>query len=1156
MAANRGEIAIRIFRAARELGIKTAAIYAREDAANLHVRKADEAYMLRPGPNAAGPVDAYLDIGEIIRIAKQNGVDAIHPGYGFLSERGDFAAACEEAGIIFVGPSSQVVSQMGSKTAARDLADRANVPVVPGSDGAVESVEEAIEFADRVGYPVMAKASFGGGGRGMRLCRTRDELRENFPAASSEAKAAFGDGSMFVEKFVVRPRHIEVQILGDAQGNAVHLFERDCSVQRRHQKIVEIAPAPLISPALRERICRDAVALARASGYQNAGTCEFLVDEDENHYFIEMNARLQVEHTVTEEVTGIDIVQAQIRVAEGWSLPSIGIKQEDITLSGAAIQCRVTTEDPGLGFSPGTGRLEEYTVGEGMGIRLDQSGYKGLLITPYFDSLLAKVTARGRDHQDACNKLHRALSETNIRGVPSNVGFVKNVLEDESFRTGAVDTSFIEENPQLFEGLEGEESVRDSVARFLAEQVVNGPMTPLGAPRRPERTEPPVPMPRSTANGAGANLKSILQRDGPEAFARAVRDHPGVLFTDTTWRDAHQSLLATRVRTRDILRIAPATRAALANAYSIENWGGATFDVALRFLRECPWERLERMREEVPDVPFQMLLRGANAVGYTAYPDNVVFKFCDQAVRSGMDVFRVFDSLNYMDNMRLGIDAVGAAGGVIEAAVSYTGDVTDPNATKYTLDYYLKLSSELVAAGAHVLAIKDMAGLLKPRAARVLIKALRDEFPDTPIHVHTHDTSGNGVAAMLEATRAGADAIDAAVDSMSGLTSQPSMGALTAALESEGIPTGVDPRSIAELSEYWEALRSQYAPFECTATMRSGSAEVYVHEIPGGQYTNLHFQAFAMGQADQWPKIKRAYATANALLGDIVKVTPSSKTVGDLAIFMVQNGLETEEDVISQADSLSFPTSVVEFFQGVLGQPLGGFPEPLRSKVLRTGTPNAVVPIKGRPGAELAPFDFGKELRSLEDEYSEARVSDGDVISSALYPQVFRDFMTFRRDFGRVDGLPTYAYFSALDVGESITVEGQRISEFDVKLTAVSRYADEDGMRDVFFEVGGNPRRISVTDTKSAEDSGVALREKADRSDEGSVGAPMPGSVVSVTVSEGDTVSKDDPLLVLSAMKMETVVAAPVQGVVKRIVVAEGEQINAGDLVVQISSQE
>jgi len=1145
MAANRGEIAIRIFRAARELGMETVAIFPKEDRRNLHVRKAMESYQLNT-KGELGPVDAYLNINEIIEIALAHGVDAIHPGYGFLSERGDFAAACEQAGLIFIGPNSNVVDQMGSKTAARDLAFKANVPVVPGSDGVVRSVEEAIAFAEEVGYPIMAKAAFGGGGRGMRLCNNKDELAEGFVAASSEARAAFGDGSMFLEKFVVNPRHIEVQIMGDKYGNVVHLFERDCSVQRRHQKIVEIAPAPLITPQMRENICRDAVALARASSYENAGTCEFLVDEEGNHYFIEMNARLQVEHTVTEEITGVDLVQTQLRVAEGYSLPDIGLSQDTIGFSGCAIQCRMTTEDPNLNFAPDTGRLELYQLGEGMGIRIDQSGYQGLIISPYYDSLLAKVTAKGRSHQDACVKLYRALDESRVRGVKTNIEFVKKVLTHKEFKDGVVNTSFIEKNPQLFDVL-SQSSQAMSMLKFLGEQIVNGPLTPIGTAAVPARTQPPLPEVQPEEKLSG--LRDVFVRGGAKAFAEAVRKNDGVLLTDTTWRDAHQSLLATRVRTRDIMTVAPATGSIMRNAFSIENWGGATFDVALRFLRECPWDRLEEMREAVPHVPFQMLLRGANAVGYTAYPDNVVERFCEQAVRSGMDVFRVFDSLNYVENLRLGMDAVGSAGGIIEAAISYTGDVSDPNATKYTMDYYLGLTEELVNAGAHVLAIKDMAGLLKPKAASMLIGGIRKEFPDLPIHVHTHDTSGNGVAAMLEAVRAGADAIDAAVDSMSGMTSQPSMGALNAALAAEGIRTGIDNHGITALSEYWEGVRPQYAPFECTATMKSGSADVYEHQIPGGQYTNLHFQAFSMGQADQWPLIKKAYRSANLMLGDIVKVTPSSKVVGDLALFMVQNGLETESDVLAQAEHLSFPTSVIEFFQGYLGHPVGGFPEPLRSKVLKTGTKSAFTPVQGRPGADLAPFDFAAEKKKLQYVHGKTRVSDKDVLSAALYPSVFKEYMTFKETYGVIEPVPSFAYFSAMDIGEEIHVKVRKGKEFIVKLIAVTD-VDADGNKQVFFDVNGNPVSITVADRSSA--AAIQQREKADKGLLGSVGAPMPGQVLSVKVKEGTTVAKDTNLVILSAMKMETVVTAPVTGLVTRVVVKDGDQVQGGDLLVEI----
>jgi len=941
-----------------------------------------------------------------------------------------------------------------------------------------------------------------------------------------------------------------VQILGDAEGNVVHLFERDCSVQRRHQKIVEIAPAPNLEEGLRKRILDDAVTLAQDCNYQNAGTAEFLVDKEGRHYFIEMNARLQVEHTVTEEVTGVDLVQSQLRIAAGETLPGMGITQDKIEVRGSAVQCRVTTEDPDMNFTPDVGKLEVYSVGEGLGVRLDQSGYQGLEITPHYDSLLAKVTTRGPDFEAACKRAVRALDEFEVRGVKTNIGFIKNVLAHPNFISGEATTYFLDQHPELFTNIAQGGKPTAKLLRFIAEVLVNGPTTPLGVPSMlPHKLQPVIPGPAFGAEAAAGfrGFKHVLTEQGPEGFAKAVRAHEGCLFTDTTWRDAHQSLLATRVRTTDILQIAPQTDRALRQAYSIENWGGATFDVALRFLHECPWDRLEQMREQAPNVPFQMLLRGANAVGYTAYPDNVVFKFCEQAVKSGMDVFRVFDSLNYMENMKIGMNAVGEAGGVIEAAISYTGDVSNPNETKYTLDYYLELTRQLVAEGAHVLAIKDMAGLLKPRAANMLVSAIRAEFPDLPIHVHCHDTSGNGVASMLECARAGADAVDAAVDSMSGMTSQPSMGALAVALESEGIKTGVDLEDISTLSEYWEVRRGEYAPFESTVTMKSGTADVYKHQIPGGQYTNLHFQAFSLGQSEQWPLIKRAYAQANEALGDIVKVTPSSKVVGDLALFMVQNELD-KDSLLAQADKLNFPTSVVEFFQGYLGQPLGGFPAELQSKVLKLGTSGAMSIVEGRPGADMPAFDFDAERVKLEKKWGKDAIEWHDVISSSLYPAVFDEYMTFQKQYGNVDRVPTRCFFGPMDIGEELAVPVSESETLNIRCNACTD-ADSTGRRQLFFEVNGDPIAMYVTDAASME--GVVVRAKA-TDDVSSVGAPMPGKVVGLRVEEGTVVAKDTPLVVLSAMKMETIVTAPITGLVKNLTVQEGDSLSGGDLLLEI----
>ncbi len=1137
LCANRGEIAIRVFRAATELGIRTVAIFSHEDRLHLHRYKADESY---PVGRGKAPVAAYLDIADIVAIARANEVDAIHPGYGFLAERSDFARACAEAGIIFVGPTAEVLDALGDKTAGRKLATASGVPVVPGTPDPVGSAAEVRAFVDSHGYPLMLKAAKGGGGRGMRVIRRAADLDDGFARATSEARAAFGDGSVFVERYVEHPRHIEVQILGDEDGDVVHLFERDCSVQRRHQKIVEIAPAVSLDPDVRARLLGDAVRLARSVGYRNAGTFEFLVDPQGRHYFIEANPRIQVEHTVTEEVTGVDLVQTQILVAGGSSLRELGITQERIEVRGYAIQCRVTTEDPLRNFQPDTGRIEVFRPGEGFGIRIDAGqGYTGAEISPHYDSLLAKVIGRALDFQSAAQKLHRALAEFRVRGVQTNISFLQNVLTHPRFLAGRVDTSFIEETPRLFR-FPRRLNRAQRLLRYLGQVAVNGPSTPWLTQTPPAAIEPEVPA-VPVGSGVPDGWRPLLLREGPKAFAAAVRNHPGLLVMDTTWRDAHQSLLATRVRTMDLAAIAPATSVALAKCFSLEMWGGATFDVALRFLRECPWERLEQLRELVPNIPFQMLLRGANAVGYTNYADNVVRRFCEVARERGIDVFRIFDCLNYVENLRLGIDAVGQAGGVIEAALCYSGDVSDPARTKYSLQYFVDLAGHLVELGTHVLAIKDMAGLLKPRAATLLVGALRRAFPDVPVHVHTHDTAATGVASMLACADAGADIVDVAIEPMAGVTSQPAMGAVVAALAGTAHDCGLDLKALGGLATYWEQARQLYAPFE--SGLKSGSADVYFHEMPGGQYTNLQFQARQLGLAERWPAIKRAYAAANSLLGDLIKVTPSSKVVGDLAQFMVQNDLAAD-DVVARAETLSLPSSVVEFFQGYLGVPHGGFPEPLRHRVLRERPV-----IVGRPGASLPALDFDALRRQLRDAHG-PHIREVDLLSAALYPKVFDEFMAFREQHSDVSVLPTRQFLGPLVVGEEFNVRIERGKTLIIKLTAVGELR-EDGTRDVFFELNGRSRAIRVADEKAAKR--VVTRERAQASEPGSVGAPMPGVVLEVKVAAGANVHAGAPLVVLSAMKMETVVAAPIAGTVERIAVVVGDNMAAGDLLCKIT---
>jgi len=1016
--------------------------------------------------------------------------------------------------------------------------------VVPGTDEPVTSAEAAHEFCVTHGLPVMLKAAYGGGGKGMRVVRSLDEVRESFDRASSEAKAAFGDGAMFIEKFIERPRHIELQILGDHAGNVVHLYERDCSVQRRHQKLVEIAPAPNLDNSIRQAMADDAIRLAHHVGYANAGTVEFLLDNSGKYYFIEVNARLQVEHTVTEEITGIDLVQSQIRIAEGSTLPELGMTQDKIHAQGSAIQCRVTTEDPAKNFQPDTGKLEVYRSGEGMGIRLDgASTFAGAIISPYYDSLLVKVISRAQDLASSSAKMNRSLKEFRIRGVKTNIPFLLNVLENQKFLNGTIDTYFIDEHPELFQFRKNRNRA-GKLLNYLGDVCVNGSLTPLATSIPPAHIEPRVPKTPIATVPPPVGLKAVLDRDGPEGFRRTVRQNPGLMLMDTTFRDAHQSLLATRVRSRDLLKISPFVSHNMSGLYSVENWGGATFDVALRFLHECPWERLQNMRSAIPNIPFQMLLRGANGVGYTSYPDNCIHKFCELSVQAGMDIFRVFDSLNYLPNLVLGMDAAGNAGGVVEAAISYSGDISDPTKTKYTLKYYMDLADQLVKAGAHVLCIKDMAGLLKPRAAEMLIGAIRQKYPELPIHVHTHDTSGAGVASMLQCGLSGADVVDVAVDSMSGMTSQPAMGAVVASLEGTDRHTGISLDTVSKYNAYWEQARTLYGPFECTVSMKSGNADVYKNEIPGGQYTNLQFQAFSLGLGDQFEDVKAAYVEANKLLGDVVKVTPTSKVVGDLAQFMVQNKL-TAKDVLDRADELSFPLSVVEFLQGYLGEPYGGFPEPLRTKVIKD-----LPRIEGRPGENMEPYDFEAAKAALSKKLGGIPISEYDVCSYSMYPKVTEDFLRFREKYGPVDKIDTRIFLAGPKVAELFHVEIEKGKTLSFKLLAVCGDLTPTGEREVIFEYNGQMRSIYIKDQEAAKV--LHVHPQADPAKPHEVGAPMPGTVMSVRVKAGQQVKKGEALAVLSAMKMEMVVQAPHDGTVAEVLVTKDMKIDGDDLIVRL----
>ncbi|KAK0523714.1 pyruvate carboxylase [Tilletia horrida] len=1147
LVANRGEIAIRVFRTAHELAMSTVAIYSFEDRMTAHRYKADEAYQVGSG---LPPVSAYLAIDNIIQIALEHGVDMIHPGYGFLSENPVFARKVEEAGIKFIGPRPETIDGLGDKTKARDLAREAGVPIVPGTPGPIEKWEDAAKFTEEVGFPVIIKAAMGGGGRGMRVVRKAEDMKDSFERAKSEAKAAFGDPTVFIERFLDRPRHIEVQLLADAEGNCVHLFERDCSVQRRHQKVVEVAPASNLKDEVRQAILNDAVKLAKTANYRNAGTAEFLVDQQNRHYFIEINPRLQVEHTITEEITGIDIVGAQIQIAAGATLADLGLTQQTIQKRGSAIQCRITTEDPAQNFQPDTGRIEVYRSAGGNGVRLDaSSGFAGAQITPHYDSLLVKVTCRGATYEVARRKMLRALVEFRIRGVKTNIPFLFRLLTHEAFQTANTWTTMIDDTPELFNLVQSKNRAQKLLA-YLGDMAVNGSSIKgqVGEPGLKE--EIPIPTftdPKDPSKTLDASepctegWRNIIVNEGPEAFAKAVRAYNGTLIMDTTWRDAHQSLFATRLRTIDMINVAKETSHVLKNAFSLECWGGATFDVAMRFLYEDPWERLRKLRKLVPNIPFQALIRGANAVGYTSYPDNAIYEFSKKAVECGLDIFRVFDSLNNVDSLRLGIDAAKKAGGVAEGTICYTGDVANPKKhPKYTLEYYLSLTDELVKMGIHVLGIKDMAGLLKPAAAKLLVGAIRKKYPDLVIHVHSHDTAGIAVSSMLACAEAGADVVDVAIDSMSGMTSQPSMGAVVSALEQTGLGPGIRHEDIQALNLYWTQVRQLYACFE--ANVKASDSSVFDHEMPGGQYTNLMFQSQQLGLGSQWAEIKKAYIEANKLCGDIVKVTPSSKVVGDFAQFMVANKLSAK-DVEEKAETLDFPNSVIEYFQGYLGAPPGGFPEPLRTKVIRDKQR-----IDGRPGASMKPLDFTKIKKDLTQKYGRAMTST-DALSYAMYPKVFEEFQEFLDNYGDLSNLPTRYFLGKPKMGEEVHAYIDRGKLLIIKMLAVGA-VNENGTREVFFELNAEPRSIVVDDKSAAVET--VHREKAS-SDPGSVGSPLAGVVVEIRAQEGHNVKAGDPLFIMSAMKMETTVSAPVGGKVERITVDVNDSVSAGDLLCVIS---
>ena len=1143
LVANRGEIAIRVLRAANELGKRTVAIYAEEDKLSLHRFKADEAYRVGEGE---GPVRAYLDIEDIIRLARVAGADALHPGYGLLSENPDLAEACQDAGIAFIGPSPETMRRLGDKVSARAVAVEAGVPVVPATGILPADPKKVQKLADEIGYPLMLKASWGGGGRGMRPIDDKKNLVESVRAGAREAEAAFGRDDVYLEKLIERARHLEVQILGDKHGHIVHLFERDCTVQRRNQKVVERAPAPQLDDGRRGQLCELALKIARHAGYENAGTVEFLEDVDTGaFYFIEVNPRIQVEHTVTEEVTGIDIVKAQIRIAEGGHIGQVdetGVPpQHAIMLNGHALQCRITSEDPLNNFIPDYGRITAYRGATGFGIRLDGgTAYSGAVITRYYDSLLEKVTAWAPGPEEAIARMDRALREFRIRGVATNLAFVENLISHPTFKAAEYTTRFIDEHDELFD-LAPRRDRATRLLTYLADVTVNGHPEVKDRQRPPAHALTPVP-PKPKTDEPPAGTKQLLDKLGPKGFAEWMLKQKRLLITDTTMRDAHQSLLATRMRSYDMTAVAGSYAANLPDMFSMECWGGATFDVSMRFLGECPWERLRALRAGMPNILLQMLLRGSNGVGYTSYPDNVVETFTRQAAASGIDLFRIFDALNWVENMKVSIETVLKCDKLCEAAICYTGDMQDPKRSKYDLDYYLKLAKDLKKTGAHIIGIKDMAGVCKPDAATILVKAIKRET-GLPVHFHTHDASGIAAASVLAAAEAGADAVDLAMDSFSGLTSQPNLGAVAAALVRNKRATGLDPADIRAFSDYWEAVRFQYAAFE--SDMRAGSSEIYLHEMPGGQFTNLKEQARAMGLEGRWHEVAKAYADVNMMFGDVIKVTPSSKIVGDMALSMVAAGL-TCEDVKDPDQEIAFPESVVGFFRGDIGQPPGGFPKALQKKVLK-----GEKPLKKRAGETMKPADLKKLRRQAEDEVAR-EISDEEFSSYLMYPKVFSDYAKARASFGPVAMLPTRAYFYGMKPGDEIAVDLEAGKTMMIRCVAIGE-TDDDGLIRVFFEVNGQPRVARVSDSQKA--AATAKHPKAEEDNPDHLAAPMPGMVATLAVKEGQKVKAGDLLMTIEAMKMETALNADRSGSIKRILVGAGSQIDAKDLLLEFHQQ-
>ena len=1134
LVANRGEIAIRVFRALNELGITTVSIYSKEDRYALFRSKADESYPLN---SEKGPIDAYLDIDTIIKIALAANVDAIHPGYGFLSENPDFVDACERNGIVFIGPSSQIMNAMGDKISSKKMAIDAQVPIIPGVDYAIKDIDTATKIAAEVGFPIMLKASNGGGGRGMRIVNTMEDLEKEFNEAKNESKKAFGDDKIFIEKYLRAPKHIEVQILGDNYGNVVHLYDRDCSVQRRHQKVVEYAPAFSIPDETRQIIFDSAIRLSKAVGYRNAGTLEFLVDADNNPYFIEMNPRIQVEHTVSEEITNIDLVQSQILVAEGYPLDSdeINIKsQDDVHCDGYSIQTRVTTEDPANNFMPDTGEITVYRSGSGKGIRLDGgNAYTGAVISPYYDSLLVKAISHDRTFAGAVRKSIRTLQEMRIRGVKTNIPFLINVLHHPTFVAGKCYTTFIEETPELFQLTQSQDRAT-KIIEFIGDRIVNSQKG-----QKPHYENRVLPKLDQTKPVYGARDEFL--KLGAEGFMQKILKEDKLYVTDTTMRDAQQSLMATRMRSKDLCGAAYATNAFMQNAFSVEAWGGATYDTAYRFLKESPWKRLELLRNRMPNTLIQMLLRASNAVGYSNYPDNVVQEFIKISASHGIDVFRIFDSLNWVENMKMPIDEALKTGKIVEGTICYTGDITSPKETKYTLDYYVNMALELESLGCHSIAIKDMAALLKPRAAKELVTALKKEL-HVPLHLHTHDSTGNGVSTVLMAAEAGVDIVDLAIESMSSMTSQPSMNAVVEALRGSKRDTGLDFEELDELSRYYGRIRKVYEQFE--SDMKAPNAEIYKYEIPGGQYSNLLAQVTSMGSADDFESIKALYKDANDLLGNIVKVTPTSKAVGDLAIFMFKNGL-TKENILTAGAGLSYPDSVVSYFQGMMGQPYGGFPKELQKIVLKD-----IEPLTDRPGKSLPPVDFESIKKHLVEKYNygdkSEEVMNQKAISYALYPKVYEDYCEHFQMYNDVTRLESHVYFYGLRKGEETYLNIGEGKQLLIKYLEEGE-PDENGVRTLTFQVNGMLRTVKIQDKNLEIKADRKL--KADKTNPQHLGSSIPGTVGKVLVKEGDAVTENMPLLTVEAMKMETTVVSKITGTVDKIYVQQGDTVSQDDLL-------